>query len=226
MRRFLLVLVGLGIAPAVLPAQDRPESRSVAIAMGLDGKVQANGAQMPIVYLRNLIADERWYQALDNSLPIVVTYTLQTWRSRDGWIDELSAETGWQTIVTKEPLQEEYTITIVTGGRFRRPERFAVRDSALQYLNLPQRIQIFPQRPGRFYYTVSARITALSDRNMEQLERFLAGDPDLDDTSPGSPIGAWFRRFLLRIAGLPNQVLEARSEQFTVRPSDEEDDAW
>lgn len=221
MRPLLLALAGLGLASTVLSGQDRPESRSVTISMGLDAAVQPNGAQKPIVYLRSLLVDERWYQALDNSLPIVVTYTLQTWRSRDGWIDELTGETGWQMIVTKEPLQDEYTITEVAGGRFQRPERFAVRDSALKYLDLPRRIEVFPQRPGRFYYTISAKITALSDRNMEQLERFLAGDPDLDVSSSGSPVGAWFRRFLLRIAGLPNQVLQARSEQFTVRPNED-----
>lgn len=216
MRRLLLALT-IGIVPAATAAA---QSRPVAAAVTLDSVVQGKGARKPVVSLRNLLNDERWDQALDNSLPLVVSYTLQTWRSRDSWIDEFVGETTWQTIVTKEPLEEEYTVTLVVGNRLQRPRRFAVRDSAMQYLSLPQRVELFPQRPGRFYYNLTARITALSDRDMDQLERFLAGDPDLDIPEPGTAVGRGVRRFLLRIAGLPSQVLEARSPQFVVQPDE------
>ncbi len=216
MRRPLLALaLGLGLA-----STGSAQSRPVTAALALDSAVQLKGARKPVVLLRDLLNDERWDQALDNSLPLVVAYTLQTWRSRDGWIDEWVGETGWQTIVTKEPLEEEYTVTLVVGNRLQRPRRFAVRDSAVQYLSLPQRIELYPQRPGRFYYTLTARITALSDRDMDQLERFLAGDPDLDIPEPGTAVGRGVRRFLLRIAGLPSQVLEARSPKFIVQPDE------
>lgn len=216
MRRSLLcLLLGVAASPAA-----RAQSRPVAAAVVLDSAVQTKGARKPVVVLRNLLNDERWDQALDNSLPLVVSYTLQTWRSRDNWIDEWVGETTWQTIVTKEPLEEEYTVTLVVGNRLQRPRRFAVRDSAMQYLGLPQRVELFPQRPGRFYYNLTTRITALSDRDMDQLERFLAGDPDLDIPEPGTAVGRGVRRFLLRIAGLPSQVLEAKSGQFVVQPDD------
>ena len=81
-------------------------------------------------------------------------------------------------------------------------------------------MELFPQRAGRFYYSLTTKITALSDRDMDQLERFLAGDPDLDIPEPGTAVGRGVRRFLLRIAGLPSQVLEARSPQFTVQPEE------
>ena len=213
------VLPGLALGLAIVTT-GRAQSRPVTAAVTLDSAVQLKGARKPVVILRNLLNDERWDQALDNSLPLVVTYTLQTWRSRDGWIDEWIGETNWQTIVTKEPLEEEYTVTLVVGNRLQRPRRFAVRDSAIQYLGLPQRVELFPQRTGRFYYNLTTRITALSDRDMDQLERFLAGDPDLDIPEPGTAVGRGVRRFLLRIAGLPSQVLEARSPQFTVQPNE------
>lgn len=215
----------LGLVVTVLAATSASaQSQGVSVSMGLSAEVMRNGARKPVVYLRNLLADERWNQALDNSLPLIVTYSLQTWRSRDGWIDELATEFTWQSIITKEPLQEEYSVILVTGTRPRRPLRFPVRDSALKYLNLPQMIETYPQRPGRFYYTVRVKITALSDRDMDQLERFLAGDPDLDISEPGSAVGRGVRRFLLRIAGLPSQQFEARTEQFVVRPNDEEEE--
>jgi hypothetical protein len=214
MRRLpLLTLLVLATATTAAPGQ----SREVAVSVGLDANVERNGARMPVVYLRNLLDDSRWDQALDNSLPLIVSYTLQTWRSRDGWIDELVSETEWQTIVVKEPLQEEYSVTLLVNNRPLRPLRFAIRDSAQQYLNRPQRVEIVPPRPGRFYYTLSVRIRALSDRDMDQLERFLAGDPTLDIPEPGNPLGRGIRRFLLKIAGMPSQELQAQSDQFVVR---------
>jgi len=193
------------------------QAKRVSIAMALDSAHQLNGARKPVVYLRNLLNDSTWIQQLENSLPLIVSYHLETWRSRDGWIDEYVTAVEWQTIITKEPLQEEYAVTLVTGPRPERPRRFAVRDSAQLYLQLPQRIEIFPTRQGRFYYTITLRVTALSDRDMDQLERFLAGDPDLEVPERGTLLGRGLRRLLLRIAGLPSEVLIARSEVFEVR---------
>lgn len=224
MRRTLLALALLAVPGLAAHAQETGPRPAVSLSMALDSTLQSNGARMPIVYLRNLLVDERWNEALEKSLPLIVSYTMQTWRSRDGWIDELASETSWQTIVTKEPLQEEFTVTLVVANRRLRPSRFALREAADRYLNLPQRIAIYPRRDGRFYYTVSARITALSDRDIDQLERFLAGDPTLDIPEPGTTVGRGIRRFLLRLAGMPNQVLQARSEQFQVQHDDDDED--
>ena len=215
MRRMSLAVVGL----VTLWSGSEAQSRSVAVSIGLDTAVHRTGARRPVISLKGLLADPRWNEALDNSLPLVVSYSLETWRSRDGWIDELLPGTvDWQAVVEKEPLQEEYTVTRIVVGRLGRPLRFAVRDSAIRELDLPQRVEWVPQRPGRFYYALSVRITALSDRDMDQLERFLAGDPTIETPEPGTAVGRGIRRFFLRIAGLPSQVLTARSEQFDVHP--------
>jgi hypothetical protein len=218
MRRLAWFLaLAAGAVPPVLAQSDR-----VSVAMALNAAAEPSGARKPIVYLRNLLADSRWNQALDNSLPIVITYHLEIWRSRDGWIDELSTEVEWQTVVAKEPLEDEYTVTLIIGTRALRPNRFAVRDSAEIYLQRPQRVDVFPTRPGRFYYTLSVRITALSDADVAQLERFLAGDADPDATDQGTLFGRGIRRLLLRIAGLPSEVLQARTEEFQVGREEEE----
>lgn len=216
MRRSFLVVAGLVAVCSRAPAQ----SRSVSVSMSLDTAVHRTGARRAVVSLKSLLADSRWDEALDNSLPLVVSYTLESWRSREGWIDEFLGSVEWQAIVIKEPLQEEYSITRVVSGRPGRPLRFAVRDSAVRELDKPQRIEWMPARAGRFYYTLSVRITALSDRDLDQLEQFLAGDPTLETPEPGTVVGRGIRRFLLRIAGLPSQVLGTRSEQFEVKPEE------
>ena len=219
MRRIALLLPLL----AGLTRPAHAQSARVSVSVALDRPDARTGAQKPIIYLRGLLDDGRWTEALDNSLPIVLTHRIEIWRAREGWIDELVSESEWQTIVTKEPLQEEYAVTLVLGSRPQRPVRFVERDSAVAYLQRPNLVEVGPTRPGRYYYRLTTRVTALSDQDMDQLERFLAGDPDLDipDRS-GTAVGRGVRRLLLRIAGLPSEVLNARSEVFTVA-KDEED---
>lgn len=215
MRRALVPFIWLAILAGPALAQDPSDRPTVSISLGAPDP--RTGARKPIIYLRHLTADPRWGQALDNSLPIVLHHRLEVWRSREGWIDELLFGTEWEVYVTKEPLADEYDVTVVTANRPQRPVRFVQRDSAIAYLERPNLVLVEPNRPGRFYYVLTTRITALTDADMDQLERFLAGDPDLDVSGrSGTILGRGIRRLLLRIAGLPSEVLTARSEQFTV----------
>lgn len=219
MRRSLL-LVGalLGFWTAPVAGQASP----VSVTMSLEQVGARPGNFRPVVLLRNLLVDLRWYEPLDNALPLILTYDLKLWRSRDGWIDEFVTTYSWEMVVSKEPLQEEYSIALVSGGQIRRLARFASRDSANASLSRPQQVEVVPPRPGRFYYTLDVRITALSDRDMDRLERFLAGDPDRDEeSSRGTVVGRGLRRALLRLAGMPSQILTARTEVFEVRPEEE-----
>lgn len=213
MHRPLLVVAALVALAGPAPGQSARVSVAVALEAG-DGR---GGPRRPIVHLRNLLTDERWSRAIDNSLPLIVSHRLELWRSRQGWIDEYASGVEWRVFVTKEPMQEEYAVTVVYGTRPERPLRFAVRDSAIAYLERANLVEYAPTRPGRYYYTLTTRITALSDADMDQLERFLAGDPDPDVGARGTALGRGIRRFLLRIAGLPSEVIQNRSEQFDVR---------
>ncbi len=212
------LLLGL----AIVATEARAQTGQVAVSMTLDTVVERNGARRPVVHLANLLLDQRWYETLDNALPIVVSYDLKLWRSREGWIDEFLTTFTWETIVTKEPLQEEYSVALVVNNTVRPPRRFAVREAANAHLNVAQKIDVFPPRPGRFYYTLDTRITALSDRDMDRLERFIAGDPEPDRPERGTVVGRGIRRILLKIAGLPTQILTARTDQFEVRPNDDD----
>jgi hypothetical protein len=63
-------------------------------------------------------------------------------------------------------------------------------------------------------------VSTLSDSDLDELERFLAGDLGRAAESGenlGDALGRGATRFLLRLAGLPSLRLEARSERFSVR---------
>ncbi|HLB53504.1 MAG TPA: DUF4390 domain-containing protein, partial [Gemmatimonadales bacterium] len=174
------------------------------------------GARKPLIQVRDLLADRTWAQALDQAFPIRMEFRLEIWRSREGWLDDFQRATEWSMVIQREPLQDVYRITrILLSG----PEdfRFATRDDLDRWVRQVNQIDVVPRGTGSFYYNVLLRITALSDEDMEELERFLSGaDPEAPRQQP-STLGRSVRRFLLRMAGLPLQDLEARSERFVVR---------
>ncbi|HEY5939207.1 MAG TPA: hypothetical protein VIT87_00205, partial [Gemmatimonadales bacterium] len=81
-------------------------------------------------------------------------------------------------------------------------------------------VNVRPDEAGGYYYAASLQVSTLSDSDLDELERFLAGD--LGDGAQGSGgvggvVGRGTTRFLLRLAGLPSLRLEARSPRFAVR---------
>jgi hypothetical protein len=94
--------------------------------------------------------------------------------------------------------------------------RFATRDELDAWIRQINQIDVVPRGSGSFYYNVTLRISALSVEDVEELERFLSGDPNAAKHQT-SPFIRALRGFFLRMAGLPQQTLEQRSVRFTVR---------
>ena len=214
MRRILLAAFALGVIAAV-PAVAQTTRVSLSVALGPDTLPQH--ARRARVQIRDLLTDKRWSDALEQLFPIRLSYRLEIWRSRDGWIDEFQRAAQWSTVIQREPLQDQYRVTrILLSG----PEefRFGTRDLLEQWLRYTTEVDALPAGTGTFYYTVTLTITALSNEDMEALERFLAGQPAAPAQPENNSIGKRVRQFLLRIAGLPWEELEVRSEKFRVAP--------
>ena len=212
MRRFLLPLllcVALGIPGAAAQAP------RVNLSVRLAPDSLPNGARRPWIQIRNLIPDPTWSEALDNAFPVRLEFRLEIWRGRDGWIDDFQRATEWNVVIQREPLQDVYRVTrfLLSG-----PEefRFATRDELDAWIRQVNQIDAVPRGTGSFYYNVTLRISALSNEDMEELERFLSGDPNAPKHQ-ASPLIRALRGFFLRMAGLPQQTLEAKSERFVVR---------
>lgn len=214
MRRALLAALALGwLAAAPAPAQTTRVSLSVALGPdNLPFHVRRARVQV-----RDLLTDKRWSDALEQLFPIRLSYRLEIWRSRDGWIDEFQRAAEWSTVIQREPLQDQYRVTrLLLSG----PEEFRFGTRALleKWLGYATEVDAVPEGTGNFYYTVTLTITALSNEDMENLERFLAGQPAAPTQPENNSIGKRVRQFLLRIAGLPWEELEVRSEKFRVVP--------
>ena len=98
------------------------------------------------------------------------------------------------------------------GGALRRQTRFTTLQELELDLERGNQIGIAPAGTGEYYFTATLRIRTLSDEEMEDLERFLQGNPTPEERERGSVLGRAARRLLLRFGGLPFEELEAESE--------------
>lgn len=214
MRRSPLLALLLGL---VFTAPVGAQTPRVSLHVGLGPDSFPMHARQPRVQVRNLLADKRWSEALEQLFPIRLTFRLEIWRSREGWIDEFQRATEWSTVVQREPLQDQYRVTrlLLSGPQ---EFRFGTRDELARWLSYTNEVEARPEGTGTFYYTVNLVITALSDKDMEALERFLAGQPAAPAAPENNSLGKRIRQFLLRLAGLPMEELEERTPSFRVSP--------
>jgi hypothetical protein len=213
----LAVLLALGIiraAPAA--AQD---TASVSLEVRLASDSDGDGARAPIVRSRNLLADSRWLSALRSGLPVRLHYRVEVWRSKPGWFDAFIRQAEWDVVMRHEPLLDQYTMLTLVGGRAQE-RRYATLDALSAALAFAYQVNVLPADAGTYYYAASMQVSTLSDTDLDELERFLAGDLGevaRGKESIGDAMGRGATRFLLRLAGLPSLRLEARSPEFRVR---------
>jgi hypothetical protein len=195
------------------------QSAPVRLIVTLAQDSGVNGARAPIVRSENLLGPEsRWLTALHSGLPVRLHYRVEVWRSQDGWFDNFSQQVEWDVVVRHEPLLDQYTLLILVGRR-RQERRYATLDALGAALAFAYQVNVRPQGVGGYYYAASLQVSTLSDSDLDELKRFLAGDIGQEQGSEGigDAVGRGTTRFLLRLAGLPSLRLEARSPRFIVR---------
>jgi hypothetical protein len=213
MPRILAAVLALG---GLFTGPVTAQSARVGLSVTLGPDTMPRGVRYAHVQVRSLFADPRWAEALRQSFPIRLTFRMEIWRSRDGWIDEFQRATEWSTVVQYEPLQDQYKVTeLFLSGPVE--TRYSTLDELARWIGSTREVDALPVGAGSFYYDVKLRISALSDEDLEEIEQFLAGGQATPSRPERSSIGRSFRRFLLRLAGMPGEELTVRTERFRVR---------
>ena len=208
-----------GLLLAVVSSLSGQKSPTVRLHVALATDSASNGTRPPIVRSENLlVGDSRWLAALRSGLPVRLHYRVEVWRSREGWFDTFTRQAEWDVLVRHEPLLDQYTLLTFAGAR-RQERRYATLDALGAALGFAYLINVQPAEEGRYYYSASLQVSTLSDSDLDELERFLAGDLGRAQggDNVGDALGRGATRFLLRLAGLPSLRLEGKSESFTVR---------
>jgi hypothetical protein len=224
LRRFgcgaTLLALGVMLSAVSGGRLDAQAAAVVRLHVALTSDSTDRGARAPVVRSENLLAgDSRWLTALRSGLPVRMHYRVEIWRSRDGWFDTFGRQADWDLLVRHEPLLDQYTLLTFAGAN-RQERRYATLDALGAALAFAYQVNIRPSDQGRYYFAASLQVSTLSDSDLDELERFLAGDAGRaaqGGENLGDALGRGATRFLLRLAGLPSLRLEARSDQFTVR---------
>jgi hypothetical protein len=191
---------------------------SVRLEVRLTPDSAPRGERAPVVRSENLLGDGRWLSTLRSGLPVRLHYRVEVWRSRNGWLDQLTRQVYWDVVVRHEPLLDQYTLLTIFGSRVQE-RRYATLDALTAALAFAYQINVSPTEAGSYYYTTTLEVSTLSDSDLDELERFLEGDLEgaRGREGIGDALGRGATRFLLRLAGLPSLRLEARTRRFAVR---------
>lgn len=214
----ILVLLVALLAFSTPAAGHAQTGNSVRLEVRLTPDSAARGRRAPVVRSDNLLGDGRWLSTLRSGLPVRLHYRIEVWRSRNGWLDQLTRQVYWDVVVRHEPLLDQYTMLTIFGSRVQE-RRYATLDALTAALAFAYQINVSPSEPGNYYYTATLEVSTLSDSDLDELERFLEGDLEAarGQEGLGDALGRGATRFLLRLAGLPSLRLEARTQRFTVR---------
>jgi hypothetical protein len=210
-------IISLGVV--VAPSLRGQQPLQVRLEVRLARDSAANGTRAPIVRSDRLLSENRWLSSLRSGLPIRLHYRVEVWRSRGGWFDLFERQAEWDVIVRHEPLFDQFTLLTITAGRAQE-RRYATLDALSAALAFAYLVSIQPNASGTYYYAAVLEVSTLSDSDVDELQRFLEGDLGevaRGKKSIGDALGRGATRFLLRLAGLPNLRLEARSPEFRVR---------
>ena len=218
MAGFLLALALLGLT---FPREALGQAgNAVRLEVRLTPDSAPRGQRAPVIRSDNLLGDGRWLSTLRSGLPVRLHYRVEVWRSRNGWLDQLSRQLYWDVVVRHEPLLDQYTMLTIFGSRVQE-RRYATLDALTAALAFAYQINVSPDEAGNYYYTATLEISTLSDTDLDELDRFLEGEVEVGGGGGQAGLGETLERgatrFLLRLAGLPSLRLEARTRRFNIR---------
>ena len=170
----ILVLLVALLAFAAPAAGHAQAGNSVRLEVRLTPDSASTGQRAPVVRSDNLLGDGRWLSTLRSGLPVRLHYRIEVWRSRNGWLDQLTRQVYWDVVVRHEPLLDQYTMLTIFGSRVQE-RRYATLDALTAALAFAYQINVSPAEAGNYYYTATLEVSTLSDSDLDELERFLEG---------------------------------------------------
>ena len=210
--RFLVPLGAL-MAGASLPAAGQRVELQVALTA--DTVVEGRQIRLPKVRTLNLLSG-RWGQALRNALPLRLTYQIEIWRSRDGWIDQYERTVEWGVVIRHEALFDQYTVTTPQARGGAAEVSLATWEALDRHLSREALILARPGGRGTYYFHVRLEVTTLSRADLDELERFVRGEGTATDRERNTTSRSVLQFLMRMTGGLQSERVEQRTEKFVV----------
>lgn len=161
----------------------------------------------------DLLGSRELRETLHSGLPVRIQVKVELWRDR--FFDSHEGQGEWRASVRYEPLEERYLLS--TGGSETVDLELESLTAVRTALQRTVRFLLRPDRNGRYYYTGVLEVETLSLSDLEELERWLRGDLAGAVSGEGDvegAVGSGVRRLFVRLLGLPNVRVQARTETF------------
>jgi len=188
---------GLAVGAA---GQTRPE---VSVELAGDGTPVAN------VALHDLLADDRFVNAMESGFPLYVAYRVELKQPRSLW-DRTVTAVEWEYVVLFDPVRERFNLEDAEGT-----EVLQDREALRLRLERVFVVELEPDAAGEFYYRASVDARTLSDEDVDEVFAWLKGE-NVDAARPQRPgfLTRAARRVLVQVAPLPRLQLEAQTPKF------------
>lgn len=172
----------------------------------------------PMLTTNDVLDDRDMRRLITNGFPAWLHYRVELW-SRGGWFDDPQRAVEWEVSVRYEPLTRTYRVTrYLSPDRVQTLGRFTEYSDAAAAVRRPFRVPLPAQASGRRqYYSVVLEVAALSNSDLDELERWFRGElrPSLrGDADPSTAFGRAFRTLMTRLLGGQKRTYVMRSATF------------
>jgi hypothetical protein len=209
----LFALFAAGAAP--VHAQQRP---GVTIRLPDDSLLTRRG---PVVASEHMLAGDRLQQLLLAGFPARFHFRAELWTEGRFFVDQLESSAEWDVLARWLPAERVYEVLQVQDNHALSLGKFAVLGDAEAAIGRPYRAPLAARRTSRpQYYQVTLVVEVLSERDLDEVSRWLQGDVEPGITgraNPASALARGVRALASRLLGGERREYEATSPHFTVR---------
>lgn len=203
----LTVLLGM-VLPTTLRAQLRPE---------IDIRVAAT-AYPPLIAVRGVLSEKPFDELLRSGFPARLHVRAETW-TIGRYFDDVKGRAEWDVVVRYDVVDKAYAVARIVNDRVMplgTYTRFADARAVMELPYLPELPS--PRRGQKAYVLVQAELQTLEVSDLDELERWLAGEAGpavRGKRSPASALTRGLRTLATRVLGGEVRKLEARSATIT-----------
>jgi hypothetical protein len=213
-RLALAAFLAAGALPVMLGAQGKP---SLAIDLPPDSLLTRRG---PTVRAMNMLASEHLRDLIEHGFPARFHTRVELVSQGRFFFDQLEASAEWDVFVRYLPTEKKYDVVQVVNDRPLSLGKFTAVADAERAVGRTTGVGIVAPKSDRpHYYQVTMLVEALSERDIDDVARWLRGDvePGLTgDANPGSVLARGVRTFASKLLGGEKSEYEAHTPHFRV----------
>ncbi len=208
----LLLAAALAVAGRPAHAQERP---ALTITLPTDSLLTRRG---PVVAATRMLAGERLRGLIQSGFPARFHFRVELWSKGRFFVDQLEGATEWDVLARWLPTERVYEVVQVMDDHALSLGKFRDIADAERAIGRPNAARIAAQRQAqRQYYQATLVVEVLSERDIDEVSRWLQGDIEpaiTGQANPASMLSRAVRSLASRLLGGVRLEYEATTPQF------------